>query len=315
MSPLVSVVVPTRNRTRELRQTLQAILAQPVDMEIVLVEDGSAEAADTVAGQLGDPRIRLLRNVGRHGAAATRNVGIEAARGRWVAFCDDDDLWAPDKLATQLDALATVGTGWSCTAEITVDADLRVVAHQRLTADGMRLLKSANVVPGGGSGVVADAALLRAAGGFDESLSNAEDWDLWIRLAQRSEVTIVDRPLLAYRRWPQAKSLDVHGMTVSFDTVLGRYGALPLSAELDYARSQYLAQQSLRAGRRLRSSAGYLSLAVRHRRLVDGVRAVGALTASGAMERIQHRRARRRIPSGWIDQVETWLAPYRQGQS
>jgi len=312
MSPLVSVVVPTCKRDRELRQALDAILVQPVDLEILLVEDGPPGPAGAVAAQLGDSRIRLLRNVGRRGAAATRNVGVEAARGRWMAFCDDDDLWAPDKLPAQLAGLETAGAGWSCTAEITVDSDLQVTAHQRLNREGMRLLANTNVIPGGGSGVVADSTLLREAGGFDESLSNAEDWDLWIRLAQRAQLAIVDRPLLAYRRLPRAKSTNVRGMTTSFDTVLSRYGALP-SPELDYARARYLMQQGAHSGKRLRSSAAYLSLAVRHRSPVDGLRAVAVLGWPNAMHQIQHGRARRRIPSGWIDDVERWLAPYRQG--
>lgn len=312
-APLVSVVVPTRNRPRELAQTLAAVLVQPVEMEVLVVEDGPAGPAASVAARLGDPRVRLIRNTGRGGAAATRNAGIEAACGRWLAFCDDDDLWAPSKLTAQLDALVASGDRWSCTAEITVDARLRVIAHKRVTQDQLHVLGSHNVIPGGGSGVVAEAGLVRAVGGFDESLSNAEDWDLWIRLAARSALTIVDRPLLAYREWPQAKSTNVSGMTLSYNTVLARYGAWPLPPELEYVRARYLARQRRRARQRLGASRAYLALAVRHRTAMDGVRGLGVLTTPRAMERIEHRRAKRRIPDAWIDDVERWLAPYCQG--
>lgn len=310
--PLVSVVVPTRDRTRELLQTLTAILAQQVDMEVLLIEDGSKGAAGAVTRRVGDSRIRLIRNLGCRGAAATRNVGIQAARGRWLAFCDDDDLWAPGKLVAQLDALAEAGAGWSCTAGVTVDAHLQIVGHQRPNQETLRLLRSTNTIPGGGSSVVADAGLVCAAGGFDENLSNAEDWDLWIRLAKRSELAIVDRPLLAYREWPQSKSTYVRGITVSYDTVLSRYGALPLPPELAYARARYFARQKMRARQRLRSSAAYLALAVRHRTLSDGVRAAGVLTVPKAMERTEYAHARRHVPPRWIDEVESWLAPYRE---
>lgn len=307
----MSVVVPTQNRTRELRQALVAILAQTAGMEVLLVDDGSSGAADAVAEKLGDARVRLLRNRGRRGAAATRNAGIEAARGRWLAFCDDDDLWAPGKLAAQLQALAATGTAWSCTAEVTVDADLRIVGHQRLTQAQLPLLRYANMIPGGGSGVVADADLVRAAGGFDETLSNAEDWDLWIRLAGQSELTIVDRPLLAYREWPQSKSTNVRGMAESYATVLRRAGAFPLSPEPEYARARYLARQRMRARQRVRAAAAYADIAVRHRTPTDGIRAAGALLVPRALERAEHRRARRRIPAVWLAEVETWLAAHR----
>lgn len=278
---------------------------------MLLVEDGSAGSAGAVAAQVGDSRVRLLRNSGRRGAAATRNVGIQAARGRWLAFCDDDDIWAPGKLAAQLDALAAAGTGWSCTAEVTVDADLRIIGQRRLTQENLALLRYGNMIPGGGSSVVAHADLVRTAGGFDETLSNAEDWDLWIRLAARSELAIVDRPLLAYREWRLSKSTNVRGLTRCYDTVLSRYGALPLPPDRAYARARYLARQKMRARQRLRSSAAYLALAIRHRTHVDCIRAVGALAAPRAVERVEYRRGRRRVPTSWLAEVEGWLAFYR----
>ena len=99
-TPEVSVVVPTHNRSGLLAQTLHSVLWQRgVDLEVLVVDDGSADdTAEMVAG-LADPRIRLLRHDHPQGVSAARNRGVAAASGRWLAFCDDDDLWAPDKLA------------------------------------------------------------------------------------------------------------------------------------------------------------------------------------------------------------------------
>ena len=130
-----------------------------------------------------------------------RNAGIERARSPWVAFVDDDDLWAPGKLAAQLDALAADGEArWACVGCVVVGTDLELrrasrPPREREPADH---LLSYNHVPGGGSGVLADRALVEEVGGFSTDLSTLADWDLWIRLALESPLATVDRPLLAY---------------------------------------------------------------------------------------------------------------------
>src|SRR5918995_1163359 len=110
--PLVTVVVPTRNRPRLLQRTLQSILAQQAlaDLEVIVVDDGSwPNGAPEPAT---DARVRVVRHQTRAGVAAARNRGIALARGRWIAFCDDDDVWAPDKLVRQLEVARTTGASW-----------------------------------------------------------------------------------------------------------------------------------------------------------------------------------------------------------
>src|ERR687898_2985729 len=93
----VSVVVPTHDRPRLLMQTLGSILRQQaVDFEVIVVDDGSRDGTAEVVSWLGDARVRLLRHDRSKGVSAARNTGIAAAHGEWLAFCDDDDLWAPN---------------------------------------------------------------------------------------------------------------------------------------------------------------------------------------------------------------------------
>ena len=102
--PAVSVVIPTRDRWPLLATTLASALGQDgVALEVVVVDDGSATAAPVVP-PFDDPRVRIARNDRSLGVAGARNRGIEAARGEWIAFLDDDDVWAPAKLRRQLDA-------------------------------------------------------------------------------------------------------------------------------------------------------------------------------------------------------------------
>jgi glycosyltransferase involved in cell wall biosynthesis len=104
MPPLVSVIIPTYERSTLLRQTVESALAQTFDgIEVIVVEDGSAAAATALRGC--DGRVRYHRQEHR-GVSRARNTGVRLASGEWLAFLDDDDLWDPRKLERQL-ALAS----------------------------------------------------------------------------------------------------------------------------------------------------------------------------------------------------------------
>jgi glycosyltransferase involved in cell wall biosynthesis len=126
--PLVSVVLPTRNRPERLVRALRSVLAQSyTNLEVLIVDDAStvpvAEAVEGVA--IGDSRVRQFRLATNSGAAAARNEAFAQARGGVIAFIDDDDLWKPDKLARQVDYLSRhpdVGI---------VTSDFEIVAERR----------------------------------------------------------------------------------------------------------------------------------------------------------------------------------------
>jgi glycosyltransferase involved in cell wall biosynthesis len=143
----------------------------------------------------------VIRHERSQGVSAARNAGLAAVTTPWVAFLDDDDLWAPGKLAAQHTALAAhPDARWSCVSAVRVDSTLRVISPWRAPASGdvSHLLLARNVIPGGGSGVLADAELAREVGGFDERISILADWDFYLRLSLRSPVASVEPPLVAY---------------------------------------------------------------------------------------------------------------------
>jgi glycosyltransferase involved in cell wall biosynthesis len=101
---LVSVIIPAYNAAATLPETLASVLAQrAVDLDVVVVDDGSTDGTGEVAAQLGAP-VRVIRQENA-GVGAARNRGVDVARGRWVAFIDSDDLWEPDKLRLQVAAM------------------------------------------------------------------------------------------------------------------------------------------------------------------------------------------------------------------
>ena len=104
-APLVSVVMPMHNAERFVAQSIRSVLAQTVsDWELLIIDDASQDDSRAVAERAagGDSRIQVLSNPGPNGAGPTRNVGIEAARGRFIAFLDSDDMWLSAKLEKQL---------------------------------------------------------------------------------------------------------------------------------------------------------------------------------------------------------------------
>jgi glycosyltransferase involved in cell wall biosynthesis len=188
-APLVTVVIPTRDRAHLVGRAVRSALAQTLPgLEVVVVDDGSADATAAAVAALGDARVRLLRRERPGGPSAARNAGIRAARGRWVAFLDSDDEWLPDKLARQLALAGEPGTGPA------------VLWCQAWLADGLtgrrdRLVRSAphpelfdrrahGDVTMLASTLVASREALEAAGGFDETLRLGAEHDLCMRLAE-----------------------------------------------------------------------------------------------------------------------------------
>src|SRR5437867_300620 len=125
----VSVVIPTRNRQRLLRRALGSVLAQrQVDIEVLVVDEASEDGTADFVRAIADPRVVLVRHDAPRGVAAARNAGLARARAPWVAFLDDDDVWAPTKLALQLAAAPAVGASWVCVGAVVVNEALRIVS-------------------------------------------------------------------------------------------------------------------------------------------------------------------------------------------
>ena len=127
-TPLVSVIMPMHDAEDFVGAAIRSVQAQTEQRwELLVVDDSSADgsvaAARRAAGD--DPRVQLLSNDGPGGAGPTRNVGIAAARGRYIAFLDSDDLWLPTKLEKQLALLEVSGAPLVYSAYYKVGADFR----------------------------------------------------------------------------------------------------------------------------------------------------------------------------------------------
>lgn len=309
----VTVVVPTKNRARLLGRTLASILAQRgVDLEVVVVDDGSDDGTADRVTALGDPRIRVVRNDVSRGVSNARNAGTEAARTTWVAWCDDDDRWAPDKLRRQLDALsAEPRARWAACSAVVVDENDVVLGVQRARAEGevLEAILVRNFVPGGGSGVLAERTLVAAAGGFDPELSLLADWDMWIRLAELAPAVHVDEPLVAYLRHQQAMSRALHRIDDELGHIRSVHADLRerCGVEIDdFQMLQWATRQHVRGRRRREAIHGYLRLARRTRNPVFVAKAAFVLAAP---DLARTRDLRPIVPDpSWVARAEQWWA-------
>ena len=113
---LVSVIMPCYNAADYIGETIESVLAQTYEnWELLIVDDGSTDDSLSVIARYNDPRIRVLKTAENSGAAVARNVAIEAAHGRFMAFLDSDDLWHPEKLSEQLTFMQEHGCALSFT--------------------------------------------------------------------------------------------------------------------------------------------------------------------------------------------------------
>jgi glycosyltransferase involved in cell wall biosynthesis len=223
--PDISVVIPTRNRADLLQLTLRSVLSQQnVSFEVVVVNDGSTDRTVATVEGFDDPRVRLVSHDVSRGVSASRNRGIAEARSAWIAFLDDDDLWAPTKLHEQLRAAHDAGAPWVYTGHVNINILNQVTGGtppmppERLAEE----LPRQNVVPGGCSAVIVSRRALAIAGEFDEELQPLADWDLWLRLAAVGLPASVQRPLVAYRVHGHQMSLHSARVRAEFPVIKAR---------------------------------------------------------------------------------------------
>jgi glycosyltransferase involved in cell wall biosynthesis len=202
MTPAVSVVVASYNYGRFLAGALDSALGQTLrDLEVIVVDDGSTdETAEVVKPYLSDPRVRYQRT-DHVGQSAAKNTGIRMARARLIAFLDADDLWLPEKLEKQLTLLSAEPTlGVIYSRRLLIDEQGRALEYDQPVLHRGRVMDAmfrANFVCF--SSALVHRRVLKHVGLFDESLTLAIDYDLWLRVAARYRFDYVDEPLVKYR--------------------------------------------------------------------------------------------------------------------
>jgi glycosyltransferase involved in cell wall biosynthesis len=289
MTPAITVIIPTKDRLGMLRRAVATALAQEdVAVAVVVVDDGSRDGTGAWLGQLDDERVSALRNETPGGSSAARNRGLATVSTEWVAFLDDDDLWAPDNLAAQIAAAEDRRAVFACASAVVLSADLEPLRILWAT-DPDELpdrLWATNVV-GGPSRMVARTDAARAVGGFDERLAVMADWEFYIRLAQRGPAAVVVEPLVAVVQHADNMQVTrVDAILEEIDYVDRKHAELRAIAEIEYGSPQlwrWVANQYRRAGRRGEAAKMYWRIARRYHLRRDAARAVGVFLGERVM--------------------------------
>ena len=272
-SPLVSIVIPTYNHAPMLQRALATVVEQTYqNWNAIVVNNFSTDNTLEVVAAFNDPRIQCVnfRNNGVIGAS--RNEGIALATGKYVAFLDSDDTWFPTKLEKCVEILES-GSDLVCHAEYWIDESgkSRLVAygpseaatHHNLIYKGNRISTSATVVR---------AALLKEVHGFDVApeLISTEDYDLWIRLAAKSDkFAFISEPLGEYHRHDNNVSANIEKHLAAELALLEKHFSANTRFENMIARRRRKALAYYGAGRSLhRTRKHFLALQKYFRSLV-----------------------------------------------
>lgn len=209
MKSEVSVVIPVFNGEGFIARGIQSVLNQTVQPEeIIVVNDGSTDKTAERLMEFGD-EIKVI-TIENSGVANARNVGILAAKKEYIAFLDADDVWHEDKLKIQLSYLERFPNVGFCCSDfyfVSQNSDSKSNLFQKFannddynfdeplkTSPFLRLLET-NFV-GSCSNVVFKRSLIEETGLIDESLKQAEDFDLWIRFSLITDFILISKPLV-----------------------------------------------------------------------------------------------------------------------
>jgi glycosyltransferase involved in cell wall biosynthesis len=189
--PLVTAVICTYKRAHLVSRAIKSVQEQTYrNIEIIVVDDASPDNTREVVSQINDPRIHYIRHETNKGLPAGRNTGIQAAKGEYVAFLDDDDEWKSRKVELQLQFFERAQVDVVLCASYVNDKQVRRFGRERVTQEDLK--RGNEFLPG--SGLMARASVLRNVW-FDESIGQGEDWDALIRIAGRYRIGYLDLPL------------------------------------------------------------------------------------------------------------------------
>ncbi len=212
MRPEVSVIIPTYNRPELLRRAVRSVLNQSFeDFEVIIVDDASPIDIKSIVESFNDNRVKYIRHRTNLGAPVARNNGIKRARGKFIAFLDDDDEWLPERLEVQIykfeeldNEFGVVYGGFYYISQETG----KIIGQRlpRLRGNVYRELLKENFI--GSPTLLIRKECFKKAGLFDKKLTSSQDWDMWLRIAKYYKFDYVSKVVAKYY---------VHGKQISFN--------------------------------------------------------------------------------------------------
>ena len=221
--PKVSVVIPTANRSSLVKRAITSVLNQDyADIECIVVDDASKDDTRSVVQGISDSRLVYLRHDSSKHASASRNTGINAATGDYIAFLDDDDEWMQEKIKRQVNLLNSgddnVGMVY-CWMEYCDDE--KTISYRKPELAGYIFRETLSKQPiGNSSTLLVRKKVIDEIGGFDETLPRGNDGDFIRRVCQKYSVLYVPKVLVRIyieHGHSRITSNDLHGIKNSLN--------------------------------------------------------------------------------------------------
>jgi len=197
---LVSVIIPTCNRSLLLKRAIQSVLDQTyAKLEIIIVDDASKDNTSQVINSFYDDRLKYYRHEKNQGASTARNTGIKHAQGEFIAFLDDDDEWLDNKLEKQVNLIISspknVGMVYCWMDYFNENGDLVYEHHPTLRGKVLNQILDAQRM-GGCPTLLVRCKVIDKIGGFDDSLPRGNDGDFIRRVCRKYEVDLIPEVLV-----------------------------------------------------------------------------------------------------------------------
>lgn len=237
MKDLVSVIIPTYNRAYCIKNAIDSVLQQEYEqMEIIIVDDASTDNTREVIQNIKDRRIKYICNDKNCGAAASRNIGVKMASGKYIAFQDSDDIWLKEKLQKQLEIIEASDYGMVyCSFErIFPDGRIEKVPRQGIQKEARQgeiypyLLAESYIST---QTMLLKREVFQQIEGFDETMKSYEDYDLAIRISKGYKIGYVDEVLVQLNTLSDSVDMNmINGIISSaylirkYETDLKKYG-------------------------------------------------------------------------------------------
>ncbi|MGB6298580.1 MAG: glycosyltransferase [Rivularia sp. (in: cyanobacteria)] len=239
----ISIIIPVYNGEKTIKETIESVLKQTfTNFELIIINASSIDATLSIISQIQDERIKIF-TYPKANVAVNRNRGINYATGNYISFLDADDLWTPDKLESQWQALQKnpqAGVAYSWTDYIDESSKfLKSGRRVKANGDAFSKLLLFNFLENGSNPLIRKQALEKV-GNFDESLTAVQDGDMWLRLAAHYKFVCVENPQILYRTSANSMSTNVKRLEVASLQVIERAFSYPKAEKLQHLKKQSL---------------------------------------------------------------------------
>lgn len=200
MGELVSIIMPSYNTGRFIKETIESVQSQTyTNWELIVVDDCSTDNTDDVINEfLSDERIHYIKNEKNSGAAVSRNKALKEAKGKWIAFLDSDDLWSPDKLEKQISFMKEYGYHFSYTNYSEIDEDSNplgkmVTGPKKITRIGLYSYCWMGCLT-----VMYDVEIVGLI--QIEDIKKNNDYAMWLKVCHKASCHLLNQDLGKYRK-------------------------------------------------------------------------------------------------------------------